>query len=192
MTAAAKWVMKCRRGGPGDYYVGYEQSIITDLAAVEAEFASFKKDCTITHETDNNEMMAVTADRNDLRRKLEEAEDRAYSTLSAYGVPKDRARSVANGIGVLAQRFRRELVDASLANAALREALGQIEDHHNYTEEWRDIARAALALPADGLAEEVRKYMRHDATCDKSSNLSQYVPCTCGLDALLAKLGARP
>ena len=33
---------------------------------------------------------------------------RAFSTLEVYGVPRERARSVSNGIEVLATRYRRE------------------------------------------------------------------------------------
>ena len=39
--------------------------------------------------------------------RLTAERDRAYSVLEAYGVPRDRARNVANGIEVLATRLNR-------------------------------------------------------------------------------------
>ena len=35
--------------------------------------------------------------------------ERAYSTLNLYGVPVERAGSIANGIEVLVTRFRKEI-----------------------------------------------------------------------------------
>lgn len=37
-------------------------------------------------------------------------EDRAFQTLESMGVPRNRARSVENGIMVLDQRYRREII----------------------------------------------------------------------------------
>jgi hypothetical protein len=53
----------------------------------------------------------------DLRRQVEQA----YSRLELYGVPKERARSLPNGIEVLMTRMQRGLADAQVENAALRE-----------------------------------------------------------------------
>jgi len=137
----------------------------------------------------------------DLRRKLEDAvHEKNLATVEAIG--HDHAEG---HLGALVDELRVQLAASSLANAALRTALGwyAIPGHYVSSSVYMGggqgptmadnddgrRARAALALPADSLAQEVVKYMRHLATCDKASNLSPYTPCTCGLDALLAKLG---
>lgn len=99
--------------------------------------------------------------------------------------------------------LRRKLADASLANAVLRETLELCE--------WAEEAhcpicggsgegihaghatscelKAALALPADGLAEEVREaVLALRAYCHSWASQDDVAKC----DALLAKLGARP
>lgn len=43
------------------------------------------------------------------------SEDRAFKTLESLGIPRERARSVENGIMVLDQRYRREIADLESA-----------------------------------------------------------------------------
>ena len=40
---------------------------------------------------------------------LETEIDRAYQMLEIYGVPRDRAKSICNGIDVLGTRFEKEI-----------------------------------------------------------------------------------
>lgn len=49
---------------------------------------------------------------------LSRIETEAFDMLSLYGVPKGRAKNVANGIEVLATRFRRQTADLSQQLAA--------------------------------------------------------------------------
>jgi hypothetical protein len=98
---------------------------------------------------------------------------------------------LCNSVQLAADRIASKLAASSLTNAALRTALEKIE--HNGCVEDAHVARAALALPADSLAQEVVKYMRHWWGCeryhDAADDVEERLPCTCGLDAVLAKLG---
>jgi len=70
--------------------------------------------------------------------------ERAYSMLKIEGVSRERARSVANGISVLATRWRREV-------ASLEQALGAL------TKQVRDLATAAAGCGCtEGVAEKSR------------------------------------
>ena len=70
--------------------------------------------------------------------------ERAYSMLQIEGVSRERARSVANGISVLATRWRREV-------ASLEQALGAL------TKQVRDLATAAAGCGCtEGVAEKSR------------------------------------
>jgi hypothetical protein len=54
--------------------------------------------------------------------------ERAYQVLSIYGVPRERARSVPNGIEVLATRMRRAIRDvADTERAGLIKAIRILE-----------------------------------------------------------------
>jgi hypothetical protein len=141
-----------------------------DLAACEAGFESFKADCTATHEADNAEMIAITADRDDLRRKLEDA-------------------SLANAALREAYNEYIDVLDKAISEFAGLAYVHGLQQNPDLVEHGKQCREKIAALPADGLVEEMRKYMVHMATCDKASNLSQYTPCTCGLDALLARIG---
>lgn len=63
--------------------------------------------------------------------KAEKANERAFSTLDAYGVPAQRGRNVANGIMVMMTRMDREYdalqsrLDAIVAMARKNRVLGQ-------------------------------------------------------------------
>lgn len=58
--------------------------------------------------------------------------DRAYSVLELYGVPKERARSVANGIEVLVTRCNRQIQDLKFSNTALKDALREAVSKLNH------------------------------------------------------------
>jgi hypothetical protein len=49
--------------------------------------------------------------------------ERAFSVLASYGVSRERAKNVANGIGVLATRFKREIVALRAFGKALEQTL---------------------------------------------------------------------
>ena len=206
MTSADKrdkeWRKQC------DTWRNRSDKATADLCACEAEFESFRADCTATHEADNAAMMTVEAERDDLRRNLVEADRLIVAAWDAIDINIDDPLSDKTLPEVISGKIidlRSKLADTSLANAQLREALmvassvlgwvatmndeTDIESAVTQSKEAEVMVDAALALPVDGLAEEVRKYMVHMATCDKASNLSQYTPCTCGLDSLLARIG---
>lgn len=50
---------------------------------------------------------------------LEAAQEQGFNMLSLYGVPEERARSVANGISVLVTRYDREIQSLTAAITAL-------------------------------------------------------------------------
>lgn len=67
-----------------------------------------------------------------------EGAEAAYSMLNLCGVPRERAKSVSNGIDVLATRYRKdkgfdqqEIHDLKAANRALAEALVKFGRHQN-------------------------------------------------------------
>jgi len=52
--------------------------------------------------------------------------ERAFSMLSAEGVPRERAKTIANGVDVLATRYRRDIQGAEAQLAALRAAVEEL------------------------------------------------------------------
>jgi hypothetical protein len=60
---------------------------------------------------------------------LETEVERAYQMLSMYGIPRERARSVANGIEVLATRIRRSLPERVCKNC---NGTGIVTGLHNW------------------------------------------------------------
>jgi len=138
----------------------------------------------------------------ELRRKLEE-------TDSTLGNCREGYEAATEAIAELNEELNEanaKLAASSLANAALRSAL-VYKPHGSYNscrlcgQTWWDDKPpnhspgcvAALALPADSLAQEVVKYTRHDPGCNLLCATSEYDngTCTCGLDALLARIGGQ-
>ncbi len=138
----------------------------------------------------------------ELRRKLEE-------TDSTLGNCREGYEAATEAIAELNEELNEanaKLAASSLANAALRSAL-VYKPHGSYNscrlcgQTWWDDKPpnhspgcvAALALPADSLAQEVVKYTRHDPGCNLLCATSEYDngTCTCGLDALLARIGGK-
>lgn len=86
------------------------------------------------------------------------ADKRAYAVLAAYGVPKERAGSVSEGIAVMAERMRREIVDGKQAaearEAKLVEACKMARadlmdwSSHDSIDNWESVQAAILAIDA--------------------------------------------
>lgn len=62
--------------------------------------------------------------------RAKEAEERGFQVLESQGVPRDRAKTVANGIMVFDQRMRREVQDLEAQNSRLKEALKEFGTHN--------------------------------------------------------------
>ena len=94
--------------------------------------------------------------------KLEAELHKAYSILEIYGVPKERARSVNNGIEVLSTRFRKEIamLEAQIKDCARRLML-ETKECSNLIEENQKL-RDALQNIADDpwVGEEPIRYKR--------------------------------
>jgi uncharacterized coiled-coil protein SlyX len=106
------------------------------------------------------------------QRTLIEKVEQANARASAVTIDNARKDEALEG-----------LVDGLDANCDGRDGLSN--------EQWDRrvaLARAALSSTPDALVKEVRRYMRHDIECEECVT----EPCTCGLDALLAKLGGKP
>jgi hypothetical protein len=97
------------------------------------------------------------------RRELIAEVERAYQMLEVHGVPRGRARTVANGIDVLFTRFSREINDTRTQAARLGKALklsiagdcppGSGEEWKSCAEEQTD-CHDCWALWLDALSEE--------------------------------------
>jgi hypothetical protein len=142
----------------------------------------------------------LLAERDDLRRKLEELEQHSADLKRCWDLSEERYA-----------RLQKEEAKARLANAALRTALDAAQTVLSdiYKREGKSfhgsrvkadiesimpVVDAALALPADELAEEVRDAISAARACLISKGFSPeeengIIP---HLDSLLAKLGARP
>jgi hypothetical protein len=102
--------------------------IIADLAALEIFCEGLKgvndeqreRIAVLGKETERSAEQVDLSDEQGMHWKR-----RAYDTLALYGVPFERARSIANGIRVLAQRYEKQiayLTRAVPAHDGLREA----------------------------------------------------------------------
>jgi hypothetical protein len=107
-----------------------------------------------------------SADFETLKRQKIDA-DRAFSMLEANGVPRERDKSVANGIDVLSTRFRREIRALEEVIASLRAAIEAEAASHDlhvpenallarYHREHAAVLRGALAGKGE---ERVREEM---------------------------------
>ena len=79
--------------------------------------------------------------------QLERQIELAFSMLSMNGVPKERASSIANGIDVLATRYRKAAIDYEVELNRLFDILGNAANPHSrqcaQNKEWlRDVAPA--------------------------------------------------
>ena len=121
---------------------------------------------------------------NDDEFRYHASNDMADAILALLSTADSEQREVAD--------LRRKLSSLSLANAQWKAWAEQFVKEYvvcpdddavvcSHLEGERTRVSKLLALPADGLAQEVVKYMVHMLDCDDK--------CICGLDALLEKLG---
>ena len=78
-------------------------SLGVENAALKARDEALANNC-MRMGSDIHALEAENAELRERIKELEEAQTRAYDVLGSYGVPRDRAGSVANGIDVLAIR----------------------------------------------------------------------------------------
>ena len=102
-------------------------------------------------ESPNGKLMIAVC-REVLSHALAEArasEEKAFSMLGANGVPQERARSVANGIDVLATRMQRENTAQREEIDALRELLNEAQRMAVPREPTASMHRAAVEMIRD-------------------------------------------
>jgi hypothetical protein len=188
------------------------EAMLADLAECEADKETAIDDLRNEHK----HAVAMEAERDDLRRKLADAERKGKELCCAYGnslmanaALREALESIAKNsccqpcmeAGLVAKMALAAALPADgLASdliAALSRPAGTEQTHAGNPNVYPRSAVTMkvvgqLALPADGLAEEVRKYMRHTIDCVliSRSDIGPYI-CTCGLDALLVKLGGK-
>lgn len=93
------------------------------------------------------EHAALRAQVGELQRSL----DQAFSILGLYGVPRERAKTVANGVDVFAARCQKQEAEQSAEMASQRAGLQRIADECKWQcgfEKARNIALEALGSPA--------------------------------------------
>lgn len=78
----------------------------------------------------------------DIADDLEREVELAYQTLTAFGVPRERAKNIANGIGVLEQRFNKAEHAYKATIDGLRAELKAQTERAAQAEAERDAARA--------------------------------------------------
>jgi hypothetical protein len=138
----------------------------------------------------------------DLRRKLEEARHdiSVYRGALGYGVPGDISDMLTDGTqpvcGMCGPK-EREIASIALANAALRQSAQMLWDAvaHDVTDESRWVGtamakvQAALALPADSLAQEV-VWLLDNVRAIQCSDKSE--DWWTRRNAMLSRLGVKP
>jgi hypothetical protein len=155
----------------------------------------------------------LVLERNTLRRELEEARatlarypERWYSeqTMAAVVKERDDANAKLAAVEAFAAERASRAAAVTFDNAAVRKAAQELWNAvaHDVEDEskWVGTAMAtlqdALASSPDAMVQEVRGYMRHTWGCEQYRDSTdddediERLPCTCGLDALLASLGA--
>lgn len=167
----------------------YAKHLEEDNAALRRELAEAKDQCNQADRSAKGWMeTARLADTNaqDYQAKLSAAEaghvywrDRAgpaEAKLAAMALDNARLRGFI-------ERFVREYTVCPDDDAVVCPVL----------EDARTSMACALSSTPDTLAQEVRRYMQHMGDCNADLSEGDFTyPCTCGLDALLAKLGVRP
>lgn len=98
----------------------------------------------------------------------------AFQMLELSGVPRERARFVANGIDVLVTRMSREILDANAQIAALREALKQSD---------------AVIVSVMAAVDEVRDYI--ESTVSEGASADILSPLDAHMDTMKALAATR-
>lgn len=100
-------------------------------------------------------MTRMTDEQADRMAALEREVERAYQVLEIHGVPRDRAKSVGNGIDVLTTRLGRQVSDLEREVAELRGLVKEFQDRR-----WQIMATA----PKTGPVQEVLLYVKRAGT----------------------------
>jgi hypothetical protein len=181
--------------------LGEAEASVADLwsrfAEAESDAASWERQCDAARD----DALKYGNESNDLRRKLEEAAHDivAYRGALGYSVPANVGHILLTDgtqpvCGMCGPK-ERELADASLSNTALMKALIWCGGSEDFGPEgkaragWERITKPLLALPADGIVDEV-VWLLSNAVVDKDETpTSQWEEWDGRRDALLARLG---
>jgi hypothetical protein len=92
----------------------------------------------------------ISQEKSMIAEAVEKENEKAFRVLNDYGVPKERARSISNGIQVLVTRMDKEIYFLKIALAqAEKEAVKEFAEKLKLFGFWKDDCDAVIIYAAD-------------------------------------------